>query len=477
MHKIAIIGAGPSGLTSAAAAIKEGLIPTIFEMSNRIGGVWGPDKREVDDHSSAWPGMRVNISRHTGTFSDFSWPKNASDFPTTQEVYEYLSNYTKHHRLERYIQFGTQVIQIIPKDKRWLVRWQKDSKQTKEALFDSVLICTSKFSNAFIPDFQGLDHLKGNMIHSSKYRGPESFNNKKVLVVGGSLSGTSIAEELAQTTSVIHLIRKERWMIKRYRSIDPKNNGPLLPRDLLKSYASAQQVLSNEEQYQLMLEHCAEQNEFPEWRMHPHSPVGFVIADDYLNWVRAGALKPIRGDIKQFNKTSVTLENGERIDFDFVIFCTGYQRNLFFLPEDLRIKSPLYEDTFPPGFNGIAFIGRSPGPRGAVFPLAELQAELACAVFSGRYTLPSPKEMRKEIAKTPEDRDEVQFTLSLAERLGIAPNPDSFPPSIRRILIDGAYTPARFRLTGEHSNPAMALEMIKETERYRRKLLRSKKKE
>ncbi|HHF7347401.1 TPA: flavin-containing monooxygenase [Legionella feeleii] len=477
MHKIAIIGAGPSGLTSTVAAIKEGLAPTLFERSYRLGGVWGPDKRGIDDASTAWPGMRVNISRHTGTFSDFSWPKEASDFPTTQEVYDYLCHYARHHKLEPYIQFNSQIIQIVPKDRHWLVRWQTDHKQTQEACFDSVLICTSKFSHPFIPPFQGLETLKDNMLHSAKYRGPETFKDKTVLVVGGSLSGTSIAEELAKMTSVIHLIRKERWMVKRYRSCDPQNNGPLLPRDLLKSYADAQEVLSNEEQYQRMLEHCAEQNECPEWRMYPHSPVDFVIADEYLHWVRSGKLKPVRGDIKQFNKTSVILQNGDRLDFDCVIFCTGYQRNLSFLPDALRLQSPLFEDTFPTDFKGIAFIGMYPGARGAVFPLAELQAELACAVFSGRYTLPSTGQMLKEIAETPTNRDEVQFTISLAERLGIAPNPDSFPPGIRRLLIDGAYTPARFRLTGTHSNPAMALDLMKETERHRRQLLRSKNKE
>lgn len=477
MHKLAIIGAGPSGLASGVAAIKEGLAPTLFEMSYRLGGVWGPDKRSIDDASTAWPGMRVNISRHTGTFADFSWPKEASDFPTTQEVYDYLCHYAQHHKLERSIRFNSPIIQIIPKDKHWLVRWQTDREQTQEESFDSVLICTSKFSHPFIPPFQGLEKLKDNWLHSAKYRGPEPFNDKKVLVVGGSLSGTSIAEELAKITSVTHLIRKERWMIKRYRSSDPKNNGPLLPRDLLKSYASAQEVLSNEEHYQRMLEHCAEQNECPEWRMHPHSPVDFVIAEEYLHWVRIGKLKPVRGHIKHFNKTSLMLETGERLDFDVVIFCTGYQRNLSFLPDALRLKSPLYEDTFPTDFKGIAFIGMYPGARGAVFPLAELQAELACAVFSGRYTLPSTEQMLKEIAETPTHRDEVQFTLSLAERLGIAPNPDSFPPGIRRLLIHGAYTPARFRLTGKHSNPAMALDLIKETACHRRQLLRSKNKE
>jgi dimethylaniline monooxygenase (N-oxide forming) len=81
MQRIAIIGAGASGLTSAEAALEEGMLPSIFEASHRIGGVWGPDNREASDHGSAWPGMKVDISRHTGTFSHFQWPQNATDFP------------------------------------------------------------------------------------------------------------------------------------------------------------------------------------------------------------------------------------------------------------------------------------------------------------------------------------------------------------------------------------------------------------
>ena len=35
----------------------------------------------------------------------------------------------------------------------------------------------------------GLDEFEGEKIHSSQYRDPEKFKSKKVLVVGGSISG------------------------------------------------------------------------------------------------------------------------------------------------------------------------------------------------------------------------------------------------------------------------------------------------
>ena len=334
-----------------------------------------------------------------------------------------------------------------------------------------MIIATSKFNNPYIPEFKGIEKLEGKMLHSSQYRNAEAFKNKIVAVVGGSLSGTSIAEELAKITQVYHFIRKPRWIIGRYRSSDPKNNGPLLPRDLLKTYASSLTKLSPEEEYEFMLQHCAEQNEIPEWCMKPDSPIGFVVADDYLSLLRSGNLQPIRGNIDYFSESKLILEDERSFNFDVIIFCTGYFRDLTFLPENLRLRSALYEDTFPPGTENIAFIGMYPEARGAVFPLIELQAKLACAVFSNRYQLPSTETMLAEIASMPSSRNEVAFTSSLATRLGVIPELKSLSPDLCHILVNGAYTPARFLL---NTQPELAITTIKETEYYRRKLLHSK---
>lgn len=40
VRTVAVIGAGPSGLTSIKACLDEGLEPTCFESSHDIGGLW-----------------------------------------------------------------------------------------------------------------------------------------------------------------------------------------------------------------------------------------------------------------------------------------------------------------------------------------------------------------------------------------------------------------------------------------------------
>lgn len=40
VHRVAVIGAGPCGLTSMKACLDEGMVPTCFESSDDMGGLW-----------------------------------------------------------------------------------------------------------------------------------------------------------------------------------------------------------------------------------------------------------------------------------------------------------------------------------------------------------------------------------------------------------------------------------------------------
>lgn len=40
VQRVAVIGAGPSGLTAMKACLDEGMVPTCFESSDDMGGLW-----------------------------------------------------------------------------------------------------------------------------------------------------------------------------------------------------------------------------------------------------------------------------------------------------------------------------------------------------------------------------------------------------------------------------------------------------
>lgn len=83
--RVAVIGAGPSGLVAAKHLIEKGLHPTLFDKNTVLGGMWRPDG------PTSWESLHTNLSRFSCCFSEHPWPESASMFPSKQEVFDYLS--------------------------------------------------------------------------------------------------------------------------------------------------------------------------------------------------------------------------------------------------------------------------------------------------------------------------------------------------------------------------------------------------
>src|SRR5260370_14090826 len=108
----------------------------------------------------------------------------------------------------------------------------------------------------------------------------------------------------------------------------------------------------------------------------------------------------LRPELVALDERGARFADGTRADADAIVLATGYRSEFPFLPEGVpeRIDGALalYRLVFPPGVDGLAFVGmvRVSGP---VFTVAELQARWVAAVFAGRVALPSADAMRREI--------------------------------------------------------------------------------
>ena len=204
MPTVAIIGAGPSGLTAAKEAKACGLEPTIFEKGSAIGGLWKPG-------SGTWEGMQTNISHHTCRFSDFPWKEGIQDFPTQQEVHEYLISYADHFKIHPHVRLNTEVKKIQKNNSQWTVEWLNKEGSTVST-FDYVVVCSGIFSRAFTPEIPGLDKFKGDVIHAQNYTKPDAFKGKIVAVVGNAFSGSELACTIGEEAEkVINIFRHPMW--------------------------------------------------------------------------------------------------------------------------------------------------------------------------------------------------------------------------------------------------------------------------
>ena len=94
--RIAIIGAGASGIISTKICLEDGLEPTCFEMTSDIGGLWNYSSSLVHKKGSVMKSTIINSSKENMAFSDYPAPKEFSNFMHNKKLIEYLHFKSKY---------------------------------------------------------------------------------------------------------------------------------------------------------------------------------------------------------------------------------------------------------------------------------------------------------------------------------------------------------------------------------------------
>lgn len=190
MKRVAIIGAGCSGLTAIKCCLDEGLLPVCFEREDDIGGLWNYTDSAKYGKGSVYKSCVINTSKEMMAFSDFPPPKHFPTFLPHTYVLEYFRLYAKNFGLLNYINFKTAIESIeqcpdFEQTGRWKVAYHSAiTGQTVSEVFDGVMVCSGHHTHPFLPAFDGVEKFHGTTMHSHSYRSPQQFTDKKVLVVG-----------------------------------------------------------------------------------------------------------------------------------------------------------------------------------------------------------------------------------------------------------------------------------------------------
>ncbi|XP_031633747.1 dimethylaniline monooxygenase [N-oxide-forming] 3-like, partial [Contarinia nasturtii] len=205
--KIAVIGAGPSGIVSAKRALDQKHNVTIFEKTGTLGGVWyyteetDKDEYGVEIHSPTYRDLKTNIHAQYMAFDDYKHPNGTRPFLSHKLVFKYLNSYADKFHVRELIRFHHLVDKVVlMKCGKWHVTVlrknlpKKKQKETHE--FDAVLVCSGINFEKRIPKIDGASKFKGKIMHSRAYRKPETFVGEDVLVIGRGPSSHDIARQL-----------------------------------------------------------------------------------------------------------------------------------------------------------------------------------------------------------------------------------------------------------------------------------------
>ncbi|HMH70651.1 MAG TPA: NAD(P)-binding domain-containing protein [Candidatus Saccharimonadales bacterium] len=179
-HDLIIIGSGQAGLAAAYDAHTQGLDYLALEAHDNIGDSW----RERYDS------LTLFTPRKYSNLAGMDMPGEEWDYPTKDEVADYLQQYADHFDLK--VALGQHVTRLAHDGENFVITTSKE-----EFTAQNVVAATGPFQTPRIPEWSKQLDQNVKQLHSSQYHNPDDIDGESVLVVGGGNSGAQIVAELA----------------------------------------------------------------------------------------------------------------------------------------------------------------------------------------------------------------------------------------------------------------------------------------
>ncbi len=351
--RVAIIGAGPSGLAALRAfesARRKGAdIPELvcYERQSDYGGIWnytwrtGTDEYGEPVHGSMYRYLWSNGPKECLEFADYSFEEHFGrpipSYPPRAVLHDYIKGRIEKSGVTQYIKLNTAVRWVSYDDatgKFSVTVKDLKSDETSMSEFDYVIAASGHFSTPNVPEFEGIRAFPGRVMHSHDFRSADEFAGKRVLCVGSSYSSEDIGIQC--------------------------------------------------------LKYGAKSVTFC-WRTRP---MGF-------KWPAGCKEVP---NLARVEGSRVFYGDGSSEELDAIILCTGYLHYHPFIEDSLRLKSRnrlyppnLYKGIFWWGNPKLMYIGMQ--DQYYTFNMFDAQAWYARDVILGRIKLPSLEEQAADIVK------------------------------------------------------------------------------
>lgn len=337
------------GLASARNLQKLNISFTGFDLHSDVGGLWDID----NPHSTMYESAHLISSKRMTEFSEFPMPEAAAHYPHHSQLKRYFRDFAEHFELKRHYEFNTRVLSVTPEGAGWrLVSECAGVEQSR--LFAGVLIANGTLHTPNMPSLPG--NFSGTLMHSSAYRNPELFKDKRVLIVGCGNSGADIAvDAVHHARSVDMSLRRGYYFLPKFikgKPIDTLGAKRKLPRPIKQRIDAAmiRLIMGNPSDYGLPN---------PNYRMYESHP---VVNSLVLHHLGHGDITP-RRDIQSVEGNRISFSDGQSAEYDLVLMATGYLLDYPFIDKqhlnwpDQADAPQLYMNVFHPEYDNLFMMG------------------------------------------------------------------------------------------------------------------------
>jgi len=372
--KIAIIGAGASGIGVAKSFREKDIDFEIIEKTSDFGGNWQP----TGPSSKMYRSAHLISSKKNTQFSDCPMPSDFPDYPHHALMHQYLNAIADRFDLSGSVRFNTAVEKAMPSNSG---DWTLTFSDGEQAQYGGLVVCNGLLRKPLFPDYPG--NYTGENLHACEYRTNADFEGKVVLVVGGGNSGCDIAVDAAQTArKVVHSTRRGYHYMPKFIAGKPTQEWLM---EQAQHFSSSDDYWEHVRQtFKLAgfdgADFGLEQPDHHISEAHP------IMNSNILYAIGHGDVFP-KPDIVEFDGRSCYFSDGTHQEIDCIVWCTGYDIELPFMKgvfEDikqeirssfLRMASRQYET--------LLYVGYLNTPSG-IGNVANIMGRFAAAYFGAR---------------------------------------------------------------------------------------------
>jgi cation diffusion facilitator CzcD-associated flavoprotein CzcO len=383
-----VIGAGPAGLLAARSLQHAGIPYEQFDKNDDVGGIWDIK----NDWSPMYETAHFISSKTVSNLPGFDMPADYPDYPNHRQILAYIRSFARAYDLYPKITFETTIDRVEPEDggKRWLVTLGNGETRRYRGLF----LCSGNTWDPNIPDYPG--EFTGETMHSVRYRLPEEFSGKRVLVVGGGNSGCDIACDAA-----VHADQAFISLRRGYHFIPKYLFGT--PTDLFASKIALPRFIERP-MFELLLKMAVgdlthyglPKPDHPVMASHP------IMNTQLLHYLGHGDVS-YRPDIGRFEGKRVFFKDGSSEEIDLIVFATGYNVTYPYMDKGLFewvSKYPdLYLSSLHREFDNVCCLGLHQTDGGA-YDFFTLQADMMCNFIVDQDQRPKRAAKFHELKKT-----------------------------------------------------------------------------
>jgi cyclohexanone monooxygenase len=337
--RVAIIGAGFSGIAAAVALRRKGIEDfVIFEQAPALGGTWWHNR---------YPGAEVDLESHIYSFSfeRHDWTRTHADW---RELLSYLEGVADKWDLPRRILFNESVQDVSwsDHDHAYTVR---TSSGVDHGVFTAVISAVGFLNIPVVPPFaRGDNDFQGAMCHTSRWIDGLDMTGKSVAVVGTGSSAVQIVSEAEKVASEVKIFQLEpNWLLpKDSRDFTPRerrlNRNPVVYawrrcrlyadydlRQIRSSHARSTGRHNQQRHAKSLAFLRRELAERPDLMELATPQFAFearrtVLSDTYYAALRNPKVTLVPHGVKGLTRTGAVDANGDEHDLDIIVMATGF---------------------------------------------------------------------------------------------------------------------------------------------------------